>query len=338
MASSSSKARQAQAAQVAARSANSSGTIKCYVEAFERPDGRPELRLREKMTRRRVRVVTGEMLLQHIAPLANLLRDCYVHGGALTQPRNRKEHIAISAPIVTQNAQEIAVGIDEKFSVKVRLVTADVIRPPVSVWCYIEEYFDDNGDPGLRLRQKVTGRKIEMYGKTKEHLTTFLASPRFTGAQELMPNLYEQEGFRDYVLVSGGTAVDSYDVVLFHDGAQLVYLLGPSPDTAYRDAFRAVQDESAAEAHARTAAVHYERGHYREVVLAARLAVEMASGGRSADIKPRLEGAPAEISTAANALFKQRNIAVHEGGTRVEQPDARQAIASMKLILGHLAA
>jgi hypothetical protein len=118
-----------------------------------------------------------------------------------------------------------------------------------------------------------------MYGKTKDHLIELLASPRFTGAFKFMPNLYEKDGYDDYVLVSGGTAVDSYEVLLFESDAQLTYLLGPTPDTAYRDAFRVLKEEPATAAHSRRAMTHFEDGRYREAVLFARLAVEMACGG-----------------------------------------------------------
>ncbi|MDQ4500753.1 hypothetical protein [Sinomonas sp. ASV322] len=306
------------------------------MERFERPDGMPDLRLREKLTRRTVRVLTNQSMLQPFAPMSNLLQDCYSHGGGLIEPRNRKEHVAIVAPIVTQNAQEITVWLDDKFSVTVNILTAGIVSPPVSVWCYVEEYPGENDSLGLRLRQKVTGRKVEMYGKNKDHLTKFLASPRFTGAYKLMPNLYEKDGYHDYVLVSGGTAVDSYDVVLFEDDAQLTYLLGPTPDTAYRDAFRVLKEESAAAAHSRTAMTHFEGGRYREAVLSARLAVEMACGGGGADVKRRLDGAPQNVSTAGATLFARRNIAVHEGGTRVEQPDALEAIRAMMRLLDYL--
>lgn len=337
MSSPSSKARRAaQAAKVTARSAQSSGMIKCYVECFERPDGMRDLRLREKLTRRTVRVLTDEPMLQQFAPISNLLQDCYAHGGGLIEPRNRKEHVAIVAPIFTQNAQEIAVWLDDEFSVTVNILSADIISPPLSVWCYIEEYPGENGHLGLRLRQKVTGRKVEMYGKTKDHLTEFLASPRFTGAYKLMPNLYEKDGYHDYVLVSGGTAVDSYDVLLFNDGAQLTYLLGPTPDTTYRDAFRILEEESAAASHSRTAVTHFESGRYREAVLSARLAVEMASGGGGLDVKRRLAGAPQDVSTAGDALYTKRHIAVHEGGTRVEQQDALESIRAMTRLLDYL--
>ena len=337
MSSPSSKARRAaHAAKVTARSAQSSGMIKCYVERFEHTDGTPDLRLREKLTRRTVRVLTDQRMLQSLSPMSNLLQDCYAHGGGLIEPRNRKEHVAIVAPIFAQNSQEIAVLLGNKLSVTVNILSARIISPPLSVWCYVEEYPGGNGSLGLRLRQKVTGRKVEMYGKTKEHLTEFLASTLFTGASKLMPNLYEKDGYHDYVLVSGGTAVDSYDVLLFKDGAELTYLLGPTPDTAYRDAFRVLEEESAAAAHSRTAMTHFERGLYREAVLSARLAVEMASGGRAADVKRRLAGAPQVVSTAGDALYAQRHVAVHEGGTRVEQQDALESIRAMNRLLDYL--
>lgn len=337
MSSPSSKARRAaQAAKVTARSAQSSGRIKCYVERFERADGMRDLRLREKLTRRTVRVLTDQSMLQLFAPMSNLLQDCYGHGGGLTEPRNHKEQVVIVAPIFSQNAQEIMVCLDGEFSVRVNILSARKISPPHSVWCYVEEYPGENESLGLRLREKNTGRKVEMYGKTKDHLTEFLASPRFTGASKLMSNLYEKDGYHDYVLVSGGTAVDSYDLLLFEGDAQLTYLLGPSPDTAYRDAFRVLEEDSAAAAHSRTAVTHFGSGHYREAVLSARLAVEMACGGGGADVKRRLAGAPQDVLTAGDALFAKRNIAVHEGGTRVEQPDALEAIRAMNQLLVHL--
>lgn len=337
MSSASSKARRAaQAAKVTARSAHSSGMIKCYVECFVRPDGIHDLGLREKLTRRKVRVLTDQALFQQLPPMSNLLQDCYAHGGGLIEPRNRKEHVAIVAPILTQNAQEIMVWFDDKFSVTANILSAHMSSPPASVWCYVEEYPGEDESLGLRLREKVTGRKVEMYGKTKEHLIEFLASPRFTGAYKFMPNLYEKDGYDDYVLVSGGTAVDSYDVLLFEDDAQLTYLLGPTPDTAYRDAFRVLKEESAAAAHSRTAMTHFEGGRYREAVLSARLAVEMACGGGGAGVKRRLDGAPPDLSIAGASLFASRNIAVHEGGTRVEQPDALEAIQAMKRLLDYL--
>lgn len=337
MSKSNSKSRRAApAAKVAARGAQSSGIVKCYVERFENSSGTPDLRLREKSTKRLVRVLTSNQIFRSFAPLSNLLQDCFAHGGGLIEARSRTEYIAISAPIVTQTAQEIAVAF-EHFSVKVHIVTAQITSPPTSVWAYIEEYPNEDGALGLRLRQKVTGRKIEIYGRNQDHLLTFLSSPQFTSADTRMANLYEKDGFEDYVLVSGGTATDSYDVILFNDGAELTYLLGPTPDTAYRDAFRVLGDESAPKAHARTAQTHFDRGQYREAVLSARLAVETACGGRGKDVKCRLNDAPADVTAASTTLYEKRHVAVHEGDTRVEQSDALQAIRAMHRVLAYLA-
>ena len=224
-----------------------------------------------------------------------------------------------------------------RFVVAVRIHTTLVASPPVSVWCYVEEYDAEDGARGLRLRQKVTNRKVEMYGELKKHLITFLASPQLTGGRGLMPNLYEANVYLDYVLVSGGTAVDSYDVLRYKDTAQLTYLLGPTPDTAYRDAFRVLVEEAAAVTHSRTAAAHLEQGRYREAVLSARLAAEMASGGGGLEIKRRLAGAPPDVAPAGAVLYDKRKVAVHEGSTRIEQWDAEQALRAMNVILHYLA-
>lgn len=309
------------AAKVAARSAQSTGVVRAYVERFVRPDGRPDLRLREKTTRRLVRVLSDDPVMHQITPLANLMGDCYAHGHGLTRPTGRDEHIAIGAPIVNQNSEEVCFWLDDQFVVTVNIQTSAVSAPPTSLWCFIEKYEVDDGVTGLRLREKGTGRKVEMYGKSKDHLLAFLASPQVHGHDGLLGNLYDKEGYRDYVLVSGGTTVDTYDVIRYQDDSDLSYLLGPSPDTAYRDAFRVTEEESAAAAHARTATTHLRDGRYREAVLSARLAVETACGGGGDITRRRLAEVPA-LSNAAFALFQKRNVAVHESETRIEQQDA----------------
>jgi hypothetical protein len=218
----------------------------------------------------------------------------------------------------------------------VHIITEAVESPPKSVWAYIEEYPISGGKTRVRLREKVTGRKIEMYATDERHLLTFLSSPKFSGADASMPNIYERNGLDDYVLVSGGTTTDSHDVVLYNDDAQLTYLLGPTPDTAYRDAFRAMTEESASDAHVRTTQDHFEKSRYREAILSARLAVETACGGRGHDVKLQLEGAPEEIRNAAEALYLIRHVAVHEGNTRVERPDATNAIRAMHQVLDYV--
>lgn len=327
------RARRAARAAVSARSAQASGTIKCFVQFIRAEDGRPNLRLREKGTSRHVRVATGDTTMATMAPLRNLLQDSFRHGNGLIEPRSRNEFILLSGRVITQNADQVVVLFDEAFSATVRIQTTSVAQPPLSLWCYIEEYTEAGGARGLRLRQKVTGRKVEMYGTSKDHLVTFLASPSFVSARDSMPNLYERQGYRDYVLVSGGTAVDSYDVVRFNGDTALTYLLGPTPDTAYRDAFRAAIEESPSTAHARTAATHLDSACYREAVLSARLAVEMACGGNGQQVKRRLTDAPKLVAEAGSVLFDKRNTAVHEGGTRVELQDAEVAVDAMRTVL-----
>lgn len=316
--------------------ANASHTVNCYVEEWQKPAYGRDLRLREKLTKRLVRILTDDLTMAGIAPMANLLADSYAHQGSLVDPLDESENVAISGTALSESGSEIAIGLDAEFSVKVNISTIGMAYPPVSVWCYIEEYPGEGGRENVRLREKVTGRKVEMWGTEKTSLAIFLSSPRLSGADRFMPNLYERQGFDDYVLVSGRTTVDSPDSIRFADGDALTYLIGPTSDTAYRDAFRAISEEPVDRAHARNARAHLHEGRYREAILSARLAVEMACGGDGSAIKRRLADAPTDVTAAADALYEHRKVAVHEGGTRVEQQDAEQAVEAMKVVLAHL--
>ena len=55
-----------------------------------------------------------------------------------------------------------------------------------------------------------------------------------------------------------------------------------------------------------------------------------------ADSLHRLADLPADVAAAGDALYKIRHVAVHEGDTRVEQPDATQAIRAMRGVLAYL--
>lgn len=122
----------------------------------------------------------------------------------------------------------------------------------------------------------------------------------------------------------------------FNDGAERTFLLGPTPDPAFRVAFRELTDESAPKAHARTAQAHFDAGRYREAVLAARLSFETACGGGGPDLKRRLANVPADIAAAGDALYGKRHEAVHECDKRVEKPDATQAFFAMHSVLAYL--
>lgn len=126
-------------------------------------------------------------------------------------------------------------------------------------------------------------------------------------------------------------------MLLFNDRAELTCLVCPTPDTDCRVDFREITDESAPEAHARAAQTHFGTARYRDAVLAARLAVEAACGGRGPGVKRRLADAPAYVAAARDALYGKRHIVVHEGDTRAEQPDdAPQAILAMHSVLAFL--
>lgn len=113
-------------------------------------------------------------------------------------------------------------------------------------------------------------------------------------------------------------------------------LLGPTPDTAYRDAFRVLQEEPAAAAHSRTAVTHVEGGRSREAVLSARLALEMASGGGGADVKRRLDGPPKDDSTADTSLLRGAISRRPRGRHKSRTAGRLEAIRAMKRPLNYL--
>jgi len=88
------------------------------------------------------------------------------------------------------------------------------------ICCYIEEYEGVPGVPaslGVRLREKVSGRKVEMNGTAAdgEALLQFLTAPRTLGTAAVMLNLYEQNGLDDVVVVSGEVEVDTPELIRF---------------------------------------------------------------------------------------------------------------------------
>ena len=206
----------------------------------------------------------------------------------------------------------------------------------VSVCCYIEEHRDEPGSILVRLREKHTSRKVEMWGTETRSLIRFLMSPRFTATAHLMPNLYVKDGLEDFVLVSGIPTVDTYDVIRFGDDEHLAYLFGPTWHTDAHEAPGSPHAQSAYHTHARSARESLYQGRYREAVLSSRLAVELVCGGDGLAIKRRLSIAPEDIRVAANTLRDLRSKAVHEGLTRIEQLDAEAAVGAMNSVISHV--
>lgn len=99
----------------------------------------------------------------------------------------------------------------------------------MAVKCYIEEYTTELGGAGVRLREKDTGRKVEITAFTQQERDAFLAfllAPRMSGVADELPNLYEPTGLDDFVLVDGTIEIDDADLIRFtYDGA-LTYLIG----------------------------------------------------------------------------------------------------------------
>lgn len=99
----------------------------------------------------------------------------------------------------------------------------------MAVRCYIEEYPTERGRLGVRLREKETGRKVEITAFTQQEHDAFLAflnSPRLTGTASQLPNLYEPNGVDDFVLVDGNVEVDNAELIRFTYDSALSYLFG----------------------------------------------------------------------------------------------------------------
>lgn len=91
--------------------------------------------------------------------------------------------------------------------------------------CYIEEYQVQGGGLGARLREKGTGRKVDL-GVTSDGKRAFL---RFlSGAADMrnvLPGLYRLDGDEAYVRVAGDVDFDSPDEIRYIYNDNLEYLV-----------------------------------------------------------------------------------------------------------------
>lgn len=86
--------------------------------------------------------------------------------------------------------------------------------------CYIEEYKNERGQPSGRLREKVTGRKVDLGHATEENFAAFMQFLR--GAQMMrgdLPDLFTRNGDVDRVVIRGEVDFDAPDEIryLFND-------------------------------------------------------------------------------------------------------------------------
>ncbi|MFB2556155.1 hypothetical protein [Herbiconiux liangxiaofengii] len=91
--------------------------------------------------------------------------------------------------------------------------------------CYIEEYENGQGQPSARLREKVTGRKVDLGTTTDseaQHFLNFLRAAQANRA--LMPDAFSKEGDDDSISVSGDVDFDAPDEIRYIHNANLSYL------------------------------------------------------------------------------------------------------------------
>lgn len=95
----------------------------------------------------------------------------------------------------------------------------------MSTKCYIEEYETERGQLGARLREKSTGRKVDLGLTTPEGKTHFL---RFLSAAAVnkaaVPDVFSRDGDADCIIVSGDIDFDAPDELRFIHNGKLSYL------------------------------------------------------------------------------------------------------------------
>jgi hypothetical protein len=92
-----------------------------------------------------------------------------------------------------------------------------------STKCYIEEYKNEQGQLSARLREKGTGRKVDL-GLTldgKQHFLRFLSSAGASKAA--MPDVFSKDGNEDCVVVLGDLDFDAPDEIRFIYNERLSY-------------------------------------------------------------------------------------------------------------------
>ena len=94
-----------------------------------------------------------------------------------------------------------------------------------STKCYIEEYKGEGGQPGARLREKATGRKVDLGMTTAEGKQHFLQFINAAGANKTaIPEAFTKDGDEDCILVSGDLDFDAPDEIRYIYNENLSYL------------------------------------------------------------------------------------------------------------------
>lgn len=95
----------------------------------------------------------------------------------------------------------------------------------LSTRCYVEQYENESGQRSARLREKGTGRKVDLGITDAAGRNDFLLFLSAAAANEsLMPDLFSKTGEADAVLVSGDIDFDAPDEMRFRHNSRLSYL------------------------------------------------------------------------------------------------------------------
>jgi len=96
-----------------------------------------------------------------------------------------------------------------------------------STRCYIDEYVNEQGRASARLREKRTGRKVDLgFADTaaQQHFLQFLSAAERHGDE--MPEVFDKDGDADCVVVSGDLDFDAPDEIRFIFNERLAYAFG----------------------------------------------------------------------------------------------------------------
>jgi hypothetical protein len=94
-----------------------------------------------------------------------------------------------------------------------------------SVRCYIDEFVDEHGDPAARLREKTTGRTVDLgvtaAGGMRDFLLFLTAAHASTAAAA---DVFSRDGEGHCILVSGEVDSEGPDGIRFVYDETLSYL------------------------------------------------------------------------------------------------------------------
>ena len=94
-----------------------------------------------------------------------------------------------------------------------------------STKCYVEEYEIGPGKLGARLREKGSGRKVDLGGTSSEvdvqKFRMFLGALRANKAD--MPGVFEKDDAEDSVIVEGDVDFDAPDEIRFVYNEKLTF-------------------------------------------------------------------------------------------------------------------